>query len=171
MKTNHPSEEFLDLVLSIRPTQVTLVPDASDQLTSDHGWDLDAEARRSQPIVASLAAAGIRVSLFVDPDGSVIPAVKDVGAHRIELFTGPYARAFEAGVYADALAEYRFAADAALELGLAINAGHDLTLGNLPIFKAAIPTLSEVSVGQAITADAVTLGFQRAVHAYLAAVA
>jgi pyridoxine 5-phosphate synthase len=94
-----------------------------------------------------------------------------MGAHRIELYTGPYARAFEAGAYADVLAEYRSAADAALACGLAINAGHDLTLDNLPAFKASIPMLAEVSVGQAITADALKLGFPRAVSAYLAAVA
>jgi pyridoxine 5-phosphate synthase len=167
----YPSEEFLDLVLSIHPTQVTLVPDASDQLTSDHGWDLEQEARRLELVVAGLAAAGIRVSLFVDPDERVMPAIKDMGAHRIELYTGPYARAFEAGAYADVLAEYRSAADAALACGLAINAGHDLTLDDLPAFKASIPMLAEVSVGQAITADALKLGFPRAVSAYLAAVA
>jgi pyridoxine 5-phosphate synthase len=167
----YPSHEFLNLVLSMRPTQVTLVPDESDQLTSDHGWDLDAEAGRLEPIVASLAASGIRVSLFVEPNRRVIPAVKDVGAHRIELFTGPYARAFEAEACADVLAEYRIAAELALEFGLAINAGHDLTLDNLPLFKASIPMLAEVSVGQAITADALRLGFPQAVRAYLSAVA
>ena len=167
----YPSEEFLALVLSIRPTQVTLVPDASDQLTSDHGWDLEQEARRLEPVVAGLAAAGIRVSLFVDPVKRVIPAVKDTGAQRIELYTGPYACAFEAKAYADVLTEYRSAAEAALECGLGINAGHDLTLDNLPSFKASIPMLAEVSVGQAITADALRLGFPRAVRAYLAAVA
>lgn len=167
----YPSEEFLDLVLSIHPTQVTLVPDASDQLTSDHGWNLEQEARRLEPVVTGLAAAGIRVSLFVDPDERAIPAIKDVGAHRIELYTGPYARAFEGGAYADVLAEYRSAADAALACGLAINAGHDLTLDNLPAFKGSIPMLAEVSVGHAITADALRLGFPRAVSAYLAAVA
>jgi pyridoxine 5-phosphate synthase len=167
----YPSQEFLDLVLSVRPTQVTLVPDESDQLTSDHGWDLDEEAGRLEPIVARLAAAGIRVSLFVEPNRRVIPTVKDVGAHRIELFTGPYARAFEAEAYADVLAEYRFAAESAIEVGLAINAGHDLTLRNLPLFKASIPMLAEVSIGQAITADALRLGFPQAVRAYLSAVA
>jgi len=167
----YPSQEFLNLVLSVRPTQVTLVPDQSEQLTSDHGWDLDEQAGQLEPIVASLAAAGIRVSLFVEPNRRVIPAVRDVGAHRIELFTGPYARAFEAEAYADVLAEYRFAAELALDFGLAINAGHDLTLGNLPLFKASVPMLAEVSIGQAITADALRLGFPQAIRAYLSAVA
>ena len=167
----YPSPEFLNLVLSLRPTQVTLVPDESDQLTSDHGWDLEEEAGRLEPVVASLAAAGIRVSLFIEPNRRAIPAVKDIGAHRIELFTGPYARAFEAETHADVLAEYRSTAESALDFGLAINAGHDLTLGNLPVFKASIPMLAEVSIGQAITADALRLGFPQAVRAYLAAVA
>jgi pyridoxine 5-phosphate synthase len=167
----YPSREFLELVLTVRPTQVTLVPDASDQLTSDHGWDLENEARRLEPIVTDLAAAGIRVSLFVDADAGLIPAAKDVGAHRIELYTGPYARAFEVEAYAEVMAQYRSAADAALDRGLSINAGHDLTLGNLPPFKASIPMLAEVSVGHAITADALRLGFPRAIRAYLAAVA
>ena len=167
----YPSQEFLNLVLSVCPAQVTLVPDESDQLTSDHGWDVDEEAHRLKPIVALLAAAGIRVSLFVEPDRHAMPAVKEAGAHRIELFTGPYARAFETGAYAGVLAEYRFAAESALELGLAINAGHDLTLGNLPSFKASIPMLAEVSIGQAIIADALELGFPQAVRAYLSAVA
>src|SRR5688572_209044 len=167
----YPSREFLELVVSVRPTQVTLVPDASDQLTSDHGWNLENEARRLEPIVADLAAAGVRVSLFVEPDPGLICIAKDLGAHRIELYTGPYARAFEVDAYADVIAEYRFAADAALERGLAINAGHDLTLSNLPPFKESIPMLAEVSVGHAITADALRLGFPSAVRAYLAAVA
>lgn len=166
-----PSRPFLDLVRSIHPTQVTLVPDADDQLTSDHGWDLRKEARQLKQIVAGLAAEGIRVSLFVEPDVDLMAAAAELEAHRIELYTGPYARAFEAQACSNVLAEYRFAAGAAINCGLAVNAGHDLTLDNLPLFKASLPMLAEISVGHALTADAVTLGFPHAVRAYHAAVA
>ena len=166
-----PSRAFLELVRSVRPSQVTLVPDSDDQLTSDHGWDVATAAHQLRAVVAELAGQGIRVSLFVDPDPHVVAAAAEVGAHRIELFTGPYARAFDAGDYADLLTKYRLAADAAIERGLAVNAGHDLTLDNLPPFKASLPMLAEVSVGHAITADALSLGFAEAVRAYQAAVA
>jgi pyridoxine 5-phosphate synthase len=166
-----PSRAFLELARSARPSQVTLVPDSDDQLTSDHGWDLATAAQQLRPVVAELAAQGIRVSLFVDPDPDEVAASAEVGAHRIELFTGPYASAFDARAYAQVLTKYRLAADAAIERGLAVNAGHDLTLDNLPPFKASLPMLAEVSVGHAITADALRLGFAKAVRAYQAAIA
>jgi pyridoxine 5-phosphate synthase len=166
----YPSTDFLNLVLEVRPTQVTLVPDAPGQRTSDHGWNLRIEAARLQPIVSNLKALGIRVSLFVDPDITIMPLVKQTGSDRIELYTEPYARAFEIGAYESELAQYSDAAEAALALGLAVNAGHDLTLGNIPAFKKAVPMLAEVSIGHAITADALRLGFPTAVREYLRAV-
>lgn len=166
-----PSKDFLDLVLEVGPTQVTLVPDAPDQKTSDHGWDLTTERLQLRPIISSLKASGIRISLFVDPDASVMSLAKEAGADRIELYTEPYARAFETGTYASALSQYSDAAEAALAYGLGINAGHDLTLANLPAFKKAIPMLAEISIGHAITADALHLGFPTAVKQYLRAAA
>jgi pyridoxine 5-phosphate synthase len=167
----YPSTDFLNLALEIRPTQVTLVPDTPEQRTSDHGWNLRTEAAGLQPIVSRLKAVGIRVSLFLDPDCTIMPLVKQTGVDRIELYTEPYARAFETGEYEPELAQYRDAAEAALAFGLAVNAGHDLTLGNLPAFKRAVPMLAEVSIGHAITADALRLGFPTAVREYLRAVA
>lgn len=165
----YPSAEWLDLVHEIRPTQATLVPDSPEQRTSDHGWDLRADGDLLVPIVADLRAAGIRVSLFVDPDAEAIPGVKATGTDRVELYTEPYARAFSAGDYERALEAYAATAQAAANAGLGINAGHDLTLENLPPFKRRIPTLAEVSIGHAITADALEMGFPAAVRAYLAA--
>lgn len=167
----YPSRDFLRLVLDVVPTQVTLVPDAPDQATSDHGWNLAAEGTWLTSVVCDLAAAGIRVSLFVEPDEAVMSAAKSVGAHRIELYTGPYARAFDAGAHAEVLTDYRAAADAALANGLGVNAGHDLALANLPAFKHGVPMVAEVSIGQALIADALRLGLSAAVRAYRQAVA
>jgi len=166
----YPSPDFARLIAEVRPDQVTLVPDAPDQRTSDHGWDLVRDGERLAPLIAELKASGARISLFLDPEPALVPRAREVGADRIELYTEPYARAFAAGGRgaADAvLARYVAAAQAAAEVGLGVNAGHDLNLDNLPAFVQAIPQLAEVSIGHAITADALRLGFPAAVEAYL----
>ncbi|HSG65118.1 MAG TPA: pyridoxine 5'-phosphate synthase [Gammaproteobacteria bacterium] len=167
----YPSADWLDLVHEIRPAQATLVPDSPEQRTSDHGWDLETDGNLLVPIIRDLREAGIRVSLFLDPGPDAIPAVKTTGADRIELYTEPYARAYAAGDYARVLGAYAATASAAAGAGLGVNAGHDLNLNNLPHFRRAIPMLAEVSIGHAITADALAMGFPAAVRAYLAAIA
>jgi pyridoxine 5-phosphate synthase len=165
----YPSEDFIALIAAVRPTQVTLVPDAPDQRTSDHGWDLQG-ADRLAGVIAALKPSGARISLFMDPDPAAIGAAAQVGADRIELYTGPYAEAFADGHGAMALRRYAQAAQAAEDAGLGVNAGHDLNLDNLPPFCEALPQLAEVSIGHAITADALRLGFPAAVEAYLRAI-
>ena len=165
----NPTDEFLALVLEVRPAQVTLVPDSPEQRTSDHGFDLEADGRRLEPIVARLAAAGIRVSIFMDPDAAAMPLAREVGADRIELYTESYARAFLEGDYAATLEQFVAAAEAAADAGLGVNAGHDLNLANLPVFRQTVPQLAEVSIGHAFTADALEQGYAAAVRAYLAA--
>jgi pyridoxine 5-phosphate synthase len=165
----YPSADFVALIAAVRPTQVTLVPDAPDQRTSDHGWDLQG-ADRLAGVIAALKPSGARISLFMDPDPTAIGAAAQVGADRIELYTGPYAEAFADGHGAMALRRYAQAAQAAEDAGLGVNAGHDLNLDNLPPFCEALPQLAEVSIGHAITADALRLGFPAAVEAYLRAI-
>ena len=165
----YPTEDFMALVEDIRPTQVTLVPDAPDQRTSDHGWDFAADGEFLRPIVSRLRQATERVAVFVDPAESAIDGAAAVQAHRVELYTEPYANAFERGEGDASLAAYAACAQRAFDLGLGVNAGHDLNLDNLPAFSAAVDNLAEVSIGHAITADALTMGFAAAVRAYLAA--
>ncbi len=159
---------FLALVAEVRPHQVTLVPDAPGQTTSDHGWVFDRDAERLAPVVARLRAQGARVSLFVDARPDDVTAAAAVGADRVELYTGPYAEAFAAGHADAALPAYRAAADAARAAGLGLNAGHDLDLGNLAPLLRALPGVDEVSIGQALVADALERGLADAVAAYLA---
>lgn len=162
---------FMSLVTSIRPAQATLVPDASGQLTSDHGFDLTRDAERLLPVIEELKALRIRVSLFMDPDIEQIRLARDLGADRIELYTGPYADAVLHGGNVDALLErYAAASEFASRIGLGVNAGHDLNLINLPRF-AQIPGLLEVSIGHALTVDALLMGMENAVKAYKAALA
>jgi pyridoxine 5-phosphate synthase len=165
----YPSPEFVALIGKVGPDQVTLVPDAPDQRTSDHGWDLAHEGERLTPIIAALRASGARVSLFLDPDPAQIRGVKNAGADRIELYTGPYAHEFGRPGARALLERYVRTAEAAAQAGIGINAGHDLNLDNLPTFVQAIPQLAEVSIGHAITADALRIGFPAAVEAYLRA--
>ena len=166
---SYPTPEFVALIREVQPDQVTLVPDAPDQRTSDHGWDLARDGGRLQPIIAELHAAGARVSLFLDPEPAQVDDVRQAGADRIELYTGPYAHAFGGPGAAALLERYVQTADAAARAGLGVNAGHDLNLDNLPTFVAAVPQLAEVSIGHAITADALRIGFPAAVEAYLRA--
>lgn len=160
---------LLALVESSRPHQCTLVPDANQQLTSDHGFDLRDDGGRLQPIIRQLQDWGVRVSLFMDPDLEQIRLAKLLGADRVELYTGPFAEAYGQDK-ADLNALYRQyveAAELALELGLGINAGHDLNLDNMTLFRT-LPGLQEVSIGHALTVDALRLGLTNTVKAYLA---
>ncbi|MEM1056802.1 MAG: pyridoxine 5'-phosphate synthase [Bacteroidota bacterium] len=161
---------FLALLLDVGPTQATLVPDTSEQLTSDHGWDLFRDAARLGPVVEDLKARGCRVSLFLDPDPDAMRRAADLGADRAELYTGPYAWAHAAGDASRELDRHRAAAEAARDAGLGLNAGHDLDLANLPDYLAAIPGVLEVSIGQALVSDALHIGLAGAVDAYLRAI-
>lgn len=160
----YPDEEFMTLVLDSPCDQVTLVPDAPDQKTSDHGWDIPARRDFLKDVVARLKDGRRRVSLFIDPDPNMADAAANIGADRVELYTGPYA--FDASL----LPQYIETAHAAKQAGLGINAGHDLNLDNLARFIAAIPDCDEVSIGHAITSDALNMGWAGAVSAYLTAI-
>lgn len=162
---------FLPLAEETRPDQATLVPDARAQLTSDHGWRFPADTARLRPVVARLRALGCRVSLFIDPDPEAARAAADLGADRVELYTGPYAVAFAVGRAPDVLPRYVAAAEAAREAGLGLNAGHDLDLDNLGLLLRTLPSVDEVSIGQALIADALHMGLEAAVAAYLRVIA
>lgn len=160
------------LVEQARPQQVTLVPDSDAQLTSDHGWDLPAEVDRVRPLVSRLKALGARVSLFMDPVAAAIAAVPATGADRIELYTGPFAAAWAVDGHRDgpesraSLDRFGAAAEQARSLGLGVNAGHDLDLDNLVAMRA-LPGLAEVSIGHALVADALEMGWFGTVRRYL----
>lgn len=163
---DHPG--FMAIVREVLPAQCTLVPDSQDQLTSDHGFDLRLDAQRLAPIIDELQGLGIRVSLFMDPVEPQIRLARDLGADRIELYTGPYAAAWGDPAQRDRVfARYRHAADIAGELGLGLNAGHDLNLENLGHFASRLPGLLEVSIGHAFTVDCLELGLQETVRRYL----
>lgn len=163
----NPFPDFMALVREVRPTQCTLVPDSPEQNTSDHGWDVIANAERLRAITAELQGLGIRVSLFLDPEPEQVRAAKEVGANRVEWYTEPYAAAFARGDYEGTLARYIEAAALARSIGLEMNAGHDLTRDNLGIFLSRVPGILEVSIGHALIADAVFMGLGEAVKAYL----
>ena len=165
----YPSDDFLTLVERAAPDQVTFVPDDPLQATSDHGWNVTANRAVLLPAIERMKTAGIRISLFINADPSVPPSARYVGAERVELYTGPYGGALVKEVAAAHLSALKATADAARAAGLAVNAGHDLTLGNLPPLKAAIPDLAEVSIGHALTADALIYGYAEAVRKYKAA--
>ena len=158
---------LLALAREVRPTQVTLVPDGDGQITSDHGFDLAADIERLRPLVAELNNLGCRVSLFVDASTENFDAAREIGAKRVEIYTGPYAQAFADGQPAAALAACVRAAALAMQAGLAINAGHDLSQSNLGAFKAAIPGLAEVSIGHALIGEALYEGLAASVRNYL----
>ena len=162
---------FMPLVRRVRPAQVTLVPDAQDQRTSDRGWDLGRDADRLVPVVDELRALGCRVSLFLDPEPETVAAAAAIGADRVELYTGPYAWAAARGEPGPELDRHRAAADAARLSGLTLNAGHDLDLDNLGPYLAAVPGVAEVSIGQALLADALERGLAQTVRDYLAVIA
>lgn len=159
---------FLELVRQVRPAQATLVPDGDGQITSDHGFDLAADSDKLRPLIIELKALGCRVSLFVDAGARDIQRAADIGADRIELYTGPYAEAHAAGDHGAALADCVAAAHAARACGLGVNAGHDLDQNNLGDLIAAIPDLAEVSIGHALFGDAIYDGLTTTVRRYLA---
>jgi len=167
----NPYHSVLDLVREVRPQQCTLVPDDPGAFTSDHGWNLKREGGRLKPIIAELKALGIRVSLFMDPVAAAMPAARNVGADRVELYTEPYARAFGTAEEKQVLARYVLAARAAQQVGLGVNAGHDLNQDNLPLFLAMVPGVLEVSIGHALIADALEAGLAQTVRDYLRAIA
>ena len=162
----NPTPEFMQLVLKNRPHQCTLVPDDPDQLTSDHGWDTIKHRTFLSEVCGQLREAGIRTSLFLDPDERMLEGAKQVGTDRIEFYTGPYAHDFAHDREA-AVAPYRRSAEQATQLGLGINAGHDLNLDNLRFFNQNCPGLLEVSIGHALIADALYYGLSNVIAMYL----
>lgn len=162
---NSTEQKFVDLVLETKPNQVTLVPDALDQITSNHGWNTIENKAYLQEIIAVFKSAGIRVSIFVDPSIEMVEGAAETGTDRIELYTEGYATNF-LNNKEKAVAAYITAAQRAKELGLGLNAGHDLDLHNLKFFKQSIPWLDEVSIGHAIVCDALYLGFQNTIQMY-----
>jgi pyridoxine 5-phosphate synthase len=163
-----PRQDFLDLVAQIQPTQCTLVPVKPGEITSQAGWPSNTSKSMLGPVVRDLKNAGVRVSLFVDAEADAVRWASDMGGHRIELYTEPFAREFQAGKARAEASFGRFAqaAELAHSLGLGVNAGHDLDLHNLPLFKE-LPHLEEVSIGHALISDAVFVGLDRAVRDYL----
>lgn len=162
----YPSSNFIELVKSVKPTQVTLVPDAPDAVTSNSGWNVTSNADFLTKVTREFKEAGIRVSVFVNPDVEQITAAAAVGADRVELYTKHYADAYETG-RETAVAPYVVAAQAAREAGLGLNAGHDLSLKNLAYYHERIPWTDEVSIGHALICDALYLGLKATVKAYL----
>lgn len=162
---NCREQKFIDLVLEVKPDQVTLVPDATGQLTSDHGWDTVAHKEYLKEIISVFKKAGTRVSIFVDPDEKMIIGAAETGTDRIELYTESYARKFLENKE-QAIKEYLVAAHRAKNLGLGLNAGHDLDLKNLKYFASQISWLDEVSIGHALICDALYLGFENTVQLY-----
>ncbi|MCW5899465.1 MAG: pyridoxine 5'-phosphate synthase [Flavobacteriales bacterium] len=162
----YPSEEFIALVLQVRPAQVTLVPDPPGVLTSNAGWDARAHKAALREVIARFRAAGIRSSIFMETDTEQIGHAADTSTDRIELYTEPYARGFHADREA-AVAPFVLAAERAAGLGLGLNAGHDLDLHNLGFFQRNVPGLLEVSIGHALICDALTYGLENSVALYL----
>jgi len=162
----NPIPKFIDLVLQIKPTQVTLVPDGEDVLTSNAGWDTVTHKDYLMEIIAEFKRNGIRTSLFVDPITSMIEAAAKTGTDRVELYTEAYAKGYALG-NKEAITPYVQAAEVAQRVGLGLNAGHDLSLENLRYFKENIPTLLEVSIGHALISEALYLGLQNVVSMYL----
>ncbi len=168
----NPFHNLMDCVADLRARQlpvhqVTFVPDGEGQFTSDHGWSFPADAERLRPLIAQAHALGLRVSLFMDADPAAMQAAKAVGADRIELYTEPYAAAWGTAEQGAQLARFAAAAQAALDAGLGVNAGHDLNRDNLAAFVQQVPGVSEVSIGHALIADALELGYGATVEAYL----
>lgn len=162
----NPTQNLMAFIRQVLPTQATFVPDAEDQFTSDHGWRFPQDAERLKPLIAECRQLGVRVSLFMDAEPAQMAAARSVGADRIELYTEPYAAAWGTPQQAVQLERYRAAAQAALDVGLGVNAGHDLNRDNLADFLAGVPGVLEVSIGHALLADALELGYGDTVVAY-----
>ena len=169
----NPFHNLMDVARGVRERggrvdQLTFVPDSEGQFTSDHGWSFPADADRLRPLIAQAQALGARVSLFMDADASAMAAARAVGADRVELYTEPYAAAWHTPERTAQLQRFALAAQAAIDAGLGVNAGHDLNLDNLAAFAQALPGLQEVSIGHALIADALERGYSDTVAAYLA---
>lgn len=162
----NPLHNLMDFVRAVKPHQATFVPDSVGQFTSDHGWAFPDQAELLRPLIAEAKALGVRVSLFMDPLPDAMAAARDVGADRIELYTESYARAHGTPRQAEVLAQFSRAAEAALAVGLEVNAGHDLNRDNLGDFLRAVPGVQEVSIGHALIADALELGMAETVRDY-----
>jgi len=162
----NPTQNLMDYVRELRPHQVTFVPDSEDQFTSDHGWNLPADRERLAPLIAECQSLGVRVSLFMDPLPEAMAQVAALGAERIELYTETFASTFGTAREAEVLAGFTRTAEAALAVGLGINAGHDLNRDNLSLFLRAVPGVQEVSIGHALIADALELGYTETVREY-----
>ncbi len=163
----YPAPEFMDLVIEVRPDQVTLVPDSPSAVTSNAGWDVIANEAFLRGICARLREAGIRSSIFVDADPDQVRKAAEVGADRVELYTKPYADNYATDPAA-AVAPFVKASQTALEIGIGLNAGHDLNLDNLAYFHASLPLLDEVSIGHALISDALYLGISETIRRYRA---
>ena len=163
----NPLHNLMPLVRLVRPHQVTFVPDGQGQFTSDHGWRFPQDAAVLKDLVAEAKALGARVSLFMDADPQAMAAARDVGADRVELYTEPYAQAHGQAAQAQVLAQFKAAAVAAQAVGLEVNAGHDLNLLNLRDFVQTVPDVKEVSIGHALMADALEMGYNASIQAYL----
>ena len=166
----NPSQNLMEFIRQVRPQQATFVPDSEDQFTSDHGWSFPQDAARLAPLIAECKALGVRVSLFMDPVPEQMAQARAVGADRVELYTEPYAAAWGTPQQAEQLEVYRAAAQAALDAGLGVNAGHDLNRDNLAAFVRGVPGVLEVSIGHALIADALELGYGATVQAYQACI-
>ncbi len=163
---NPQEQKFIDLVLAVKPAQVTLVPDAQNQLTSNHGWDTIAHQAYLKNIIKMFQAGGIRTSIFVDPDIEMVKGAKQTGTDRIELYTEAYASHYAVNKV-DAIKPYLHAAQEAYLLDIGVNAGHDLSLENLQYFAQQIPFLKEVSIGHALICDAIYYGLENTIQMYL----
>ena len=166
----YPDERFLTLCEAEKPEQVTLVPDDPTQSTSDHGWDIAANRDLLTGLIARLHRGGMRVSLFIDPDTAAPQLAKEVGADRVEIYTGPYGGAFAPDELAREFARVVATGKAAAEAGVGLNAGHDLTRDNLPALVKALPNLQEVSIGHAVIADALMFGLGETVKKFRASI-
>ena len=163
----NPFQNLMGFVRALRPQQCTLVPDGEGQFTSDHGWNLAQDGARLKPLIAEAKALGVRVSLFMDADPAAIQQAKAVGADRVELYTEPYAQAWGGPRQQDQTRRYAATAQAALDVGLAVNAGHDLNRDNLTWFLKSVPGVEEVSIGHALISDALELGYAATIADYL----
>jgi len=164
----NPFHQLMDIIRTIKPHQVTLVPDDIAASTSDHGWDLATDGARLEPIIQELKSLEIRVSLFMDPVADQVIVAKELGADRIELYTEAYANAYKTNDQDHVTGKYHDTAVSAAKVGLGINAGHDLNLDNLSYFLSQVPQVEEVSIGHALTADALEYGIENTVQRYLA---
>lgn len=163
----NPIDKYIKLVLKVKPTQVTLVPDADNQITSNHGWDTVANKGFLTDVIGQFKEAGIRTSIFVDAEPKMVEAARMCGTDRIELYTEPYAACYETN-REEAIKPFVEAAEVAREVGLGLNAGHDLSLQNLTYFHQNIPWLDEVSIGHALICDALYFGLEDTIKRYLA---